>query len=489
MSGPKLVGITCDPVIIRSNEERLRAIGKVKYYSELFKDLNIDMKNAIQWIEDYGQDSINQHVSIVTVANGLLDEVNNLKEEFREMVQSNFLDNSRIEAMEVAELRKLCLDRTDAIPEWKQSFIRRVTKLLQELQKKIELEESKSRERFRRNADELRKWQQAQDRNIKHRAKAERREEIGNIALSVPKKKQEKEIREYGLDELAVIENMTKEIVLYKQKAGLSIGEKKLVAEIEQILKYIDINDERYGMDGKRGLLASSQMKFQMLRKSVAKSRFERQEREKERNTLLLEYRTFTEALAMPDKADHFTFEELHDEVERLRHKVAMQEERVYLEASMTKIMEKYGYEGVSSVSLHEYEHTSRILFENSESHKLNVSFGKGKVMIQVVGEGNGKPTREEVNEQVRQQGALCEIYPEIKAELEKRNIHIDDENLAPASPESAVNISYERKKSLENDKGRRSLFIPSSVFAKIDRSEQEQRGSYDTKPRYMSAN
>lgn len=56
MIGSKLAGITCDPKVIARNHERLRKIGKEAYYSEFYKDVNID--NTAVWVENYSISTI-----------------------------------------------------------------------------------------------------------------------------------------------------------------------------------------------------------------------------------------------------------------------------------------------------------------------------------------------------------------------------------------------------------------------------------------------
>ena len=60
MSGPKMVGITCDQEVIARNNERLKQIGKERYFKDLFADINIDIANTAKWVENYGNKTLNK---------------------------------------------------------------------------------------------------------------------------------------------------------------------------------------------------------------------------------------------------------------------------------------------------------------------------------------------------------------------------------------------------------------------------------------------
>ena len=46
MSGPKMVGITCDQEVIARNNERLKQIGKERYFKDLFADITKDISKT-----------------------------------------------------------------------------------------------------------------------------------------------------------------------------------------------------------------------------------------------------------------------------------------------------------------------------------------------------------------------------------------------------------------------------------------------------------
>ena len=73
--------------------------------------------------------------------------------------------------------------------------------------------------------------------------------------------------------------------------------------------------------------------------------------------------------------------------------------------------------------------------------------------MIQVVGIGEEQPTKEEVQKQVEQQGALCSLYPQIKEKMEENNIHIVNESCTPVSEDTVMNISISKTHSKRKKK------------------------------------
>ena len=489
MSGPKLIGFTCDPEIIRKNNELLEAVGKQVYYKGIIEGLNIDLENTIIWLRNYGNNTLQQTTANMRNDKMLLNDVERVKKEYIELIRSNLLDIDDIPKMSVEQLNKICGDRVRGIPQWKQRFIDDISNILKELQNKLEqnnliAEEIKKKGLERKKRKKM-IWAEESALSNQSRILYEDINVYNNTALENIPGQVNRRDNNYDLDEMAVIENLEHEILEYEQMRELSYSNRKLVEEIKEGLNYVDIRDKHYLMEGKRRVLVSIQAKFQILMKNVAEMNIQREEQEQERRTLELEYTMFKSALAEDGDVNQLSTEVLRREVEDLRQRVEKQEERIYIEQSMTEIMSKYGYKGISSTHLHEYEQNSRIIFENFNDEKLSVSFGQGKVMLQVVGEGEKTPTLEEKKELLKQQGALCQIYPEIKTELEKRKIHINMENCAPPSVESAVNISMKRDYEIKNKRGRRSVL--NQTFKKgTVRKENEERFSERYQPLYM---
>lgn len=468
MSGPKLVGITCDEAIIRRNQERLRQIGKIAYYTSIFKDTNTDVDNTKKWILNYAADTLDKVAYDDNEIQKMLYQIKVIKEEYMQTLEQNKLNLSQIEDRSAEELNALACDLVTNIPKWKKQCIDSISEILAQLQPVYESIQRECQETEKRKTERSmlkRKREQEVERSqqmARERSMISGSEGFGKISLAVEiakKEKAEEEKGEYTLAELALIENIKNELENYKKLDILGKEEKKLIEDICYYYPMLDLEDDNYSMNGKRNILEMIKFNYYVLTKKAAQRQAQIETEQEQRRSYELEYLTFCDALNKEkEEMANMTLPELMRQVERMRITVEKQEQRIYVEDTVADIMKKYGYSGISSVHLHEADEVSRIVFSDEEDKKICTSFGNGTVMMQVVGEGNHEPSEYEVQELVKQQGAFCKIYPEIKKELEERQIHILSENCAPVSAESAVNIEIQRQQDIKQHTKRHSV-------------------------------
>lgn len=468
MSGPKLVGITYDEAVIRRNGERLRQIGKKAYYTELFINTNTDVENTKTWISNYASDTVGKVAYGDTEVRKMLRQIDEVKREYGQILEQNKLDMSLIEEKTAAELNDFVCGLVINISVWKKQCIESISEILAKLQQLCD----KIRGEYRETEKKKKEWE-ASRRRRKQEAEdslhmavkrsqvsgSERFEKITLAGKAQEKPDEQEEEMEYTLTELAFIENVKNELERFKKLDILGKKEKKMIADISYYLPMLDLKDDTYTMNGKRNVLETVKFNYYVLTKKIAEMQAEIESEQGQRRICEMEYITFCDALdEEKEDIEGMTLEELSHKVETLRKKVEKQESRIYAEDAITEIMHRHGYKGISSVHLHEAEVNSRIIFSDEDDKKICTSFGNGTIMMQVVGEGSAAPTEHEVQSLVEQQGAFCDLYPEIKKELEERQIHIVSENCAPVSAESAVNISIQRQKDIGQKTKRHSV-------------------------------
>lgn len=144
--------------------------------------------------------------------------------------------------------------------------------------------------------------------------------------------------------------------------------------------------------------------------------------------------------------------DKLENIINDLTSKASDKAYRMYVEDTIGNIMKEYGYNSVASYNVGEDKKNTRIVFSNNDINICS-SVSKDAVMIQVVGIGEDQPTKEEIHEQLEQQGALCSLYPQIKEKMEENNIHIINEDCAPISEDSVMNISISKMPSKRKKK------------------------------------
>lgn len=138
MSGPKMVGVTCDPEVIARNNERLRQIGKDNYFRGLFGNINKDVENTALWVKNYGNVTLNTIPIGYGDTSGILEEVNLLKEKYADDINKKKFDLGIIASLGVEELREMGVKKVQDMPKWKEKFLSEMSDVLKRLQADIE---------------------------------------------------------------------------------------------------------------------------------------------------------------------------------------------------------------------------------------------------------------------------------------------------------------------------------------------------------------
>lgn len=123
MSGPKMVGITCDPEVIARNHERLQQIGKENYYSGVFGNINKDITNTALWVQNYGNATMNSVPIGYGDESGILQKVKQLKEDYANRIYKEKLDSYTIKSHSARELNEIGVQKVQDIPKWKEHFL------------------------------------------------------------------------------------------------------------------------------------------------------------------------------------------------------------------------------------------------------------------------------------------------------------------------------------------------------------------------------
>ena len=461
MSGPKMVGVTCDPEVIARNNERLRQIGKDNYFRGLFGNINKDVENTVLWVKNYGNVTLNTIPIGYGDTSGILEEVNLLKEKYADDINKKKFDLGIIASLGVEELREMGVKKVQDMPKWKEKFLSEMSDVLKRLQADIEEFKSGIKQIKNENERAARGSREWMEKIEKEKEKLEN-VNINSIRIErymgdekdipfMPEKDEyiDPETLPFTIEELALLEMLQADMGEYSKIDYLTEKERGLLYELNQDLVCINDTSERaYSMKSKRAVLQQMRMKYARLEKYVSMLVAARNAEMEERSTLELEYISFCQALDVKRaNYEEFTIEELRERVNNLRSRVEKQESRIYIEESIENIMKDYGYASISSYQLHNADSVSRIIFEDNKGEKISTSFGDGMIMMNVIGEGDNPPTDAEVKEMVRQQVAFCDLYPNIREQLQEKGIHIDYENLMPVSAEQTSNEHIMRQK------------------------------------------
>lgn len=469
MSGPKLVGITCDPEVIARNNARLREVGKTIYFRNLFTDVNTDISNEETWFSKYAESTIAKIPKDYGDPNGLLVKIEKVKMQHIEKIEKEKINMNIIRKMSEDELNNFGIQKVTDIPKWKEDFIEDISNLLKELQKDVEhfqIEINNGRLASEKYSKQMVEGIKEAEEMVYEMNKVTVKEmnvdryEVGEMLFATNMDKEEDPANmPYSFDELALLEMFESDMEEFAKCPYLKSREKGILKSIYENMEIVSEDNKDYPMKSKRSILYQIKLDYQRLSKAVASLRAEQNEERQERSTLVIEYTSFIKALDRPEENYHdWSLGVLDEKVKALRKEVEKQEERIYVEESVEEIMKKYGYSGISSHNLHDADKRSNIIFEDSLSKKISVSFGEGMVMLNVIGEGDQPPTPSEIKEQVKQQEAFCDMYPKIKDELEKMGIHIMTENVEPVSEKHVVNLEIKKQPDIKKTTRRFSL-------------------------------
>lgn len=439
MSGPKLMGITCDEEVIRRNRERLQLIGKYKYFEEYFNLTNTDIRSTVTWVQEYGNKILNASDQSWFAISDAMVTVEKIKSNYVEVLQDMLLNNSIISASMETELNDIICEVIRAIPQIKEQFIEEIAMYIDEAQAEEHTPKESRDVLLKRRNEEIERTRKYDDCKLSVGF-----DEVDMVALNdanIYSRKREK--KRMTLSDKIFIGNVVDEINEIKKDPIKYREYFEIISEIEYHLGLID--DEGELNQRTRAALSNIELRYQSLNKRIAYNQENERRSTFVRESKLKEYEILSKALGEEMCSTDITEEELENRIELLKDRFFKQEQREYIENVIDNIMFKYGYKCISTTNLHEYDKTTSIFFEDGGDNKLRVSLGEGMMMIQVVGEGENEPTEEEVNNQLEQQGALCTLYPEIKEELKNNHINIKYENCEPISREFCRNVKIDR--------------------------------------------
>ena len=138
MSGPKMVGITCDPEVIARNNERLKQVGKDNYYRGVFKNINTDIENTALWVKNYGNMTLKRLPTGYGDEAGILRKVEQLKEDYADRINEKKIDMSIINGNSAQQLNEIGVQKVKDIPKWKEQFLYDISVVFKKLQEDIE---------------------------------------------------------------------------------------------------------------------------------------------------------------------------------------------------------------------------------------------------------------------------------------------------------------------------------------------------------------
>lgn len=441
MSGPKLMHITNDPEVIERIKDQLNTIGKENYFSSQIQSINIDIKNEISWVKNYVKETINNTVIQQDKVEYLNNSLIKIQNNYLSRLNSLLLSDAIIGENSITELNNLIVSRIKELPRVKRKLMTDILDKIDLIKKNIQKEEYEKQLKIQKEKiDEYNNEESAAE----NRSKTVRTEVYDSILDNTDVE-----------DNIEEIDLSSEDYVLLNTiRAGVSElkGMDILTSEDEKYMKMIledidNINEkEKYSVSARKNILVSISTYYHILEKSISHSLSNEILKDAKKKQMLLQYQFLCDYLETEPQNNINNIEE--DKFENIINDLTKQASdkayRMYVEDTISNIMKEYGYDSVASYNIGEDKKNSRIVFSN-DNINICSSVSKDAVMIQVVGIGEQQPTKEEVHEQVEHQGALCSLYPQIKEKMEENNIHIINENCAPISEDSVMNISISK--------------------------------------------
>ena len=449
MSGPKLMYITNDPKVIQRTNNRLNTIGKENYFSSQIQSINIDIQNEMIWIKNYVNETMNNtsiqqdkveylHNSLIKIQNNYLIKLNSI-----------LLSNTIISEKSITELNNLIVSRIKELPRVKRELMRDILDKIDSIKKIIQKEEYEKQLKIQKEKiDEY----NSQESAAENRSRTVRTKVFASILDDADG---EKNIEEIDLpSEDYVLLNTIKEGVTEIREMDILTSEDKKY--VKMILEDVDnINKKgKYSVSARKNILVSIITYYHILEKSIAYSLSDEILKDTKKKQMLGQYQFLCEYLETEPQNNikNMDNDKLENIINDLTRQASDKAYRMYVEDTISNIMKEYGYDSVASYNIGEDNKNSRIVFSN-DNINICSSVSKDAVMIQVVGIGEEQPTKEEVQKQVEQQGALCSLYPQIKEKMEENNIHIVNESCTPVSEDTVMNISISKTHSKRKKK------------------------------------
>lgn len=449
MSGPKLMYITNDPKVIQRINNRLNTIGKENYFSRQIQSINIDIQNEMIWIKNYVNETMNNtsiqqdkveylHNSLIKIQNNYLIKLNSI-----------LLSNTIISEKSITELNNLIVSRIKELPRVKRELMRDILDKIDSIKKIIQKEEYEKQLKIQKEKiDEY----NSQESAAENRSRTVRTKVFASILDDADG---EKNIEEIDLpSEDYVLLNTIKEGVTEIREMDILTSEDKKY--VKMILEDVDnINKKgKYSVSARKNILVSIITYYHILEKSIAYSLSDEILKDTKKKQMLGQYQFLCEYLETEPQNNikNMDNDKLENIINDLTRQASDKAYRMYVEDTISNIMKEYGYDSVASYNIGEDNKNSRRVFSN-DNINICSSVSKDAVMIQVVGIGEEQPTKEEVQKQVEQQGALCSLYPQIKEKMEENNIHIVNESCTPVSEDTVMNISISKTHSKRKKK------------------------------------
>ena len=499
MSGPKLMQVTTSPLAILINEAVFMAVGKVAYFSPKIEGVNKDIENEIEWFENYveqvkttipgggggGGDAVNASLKRITI----------IKNKYTSEMRRSIVSKEVLDELEAPEINQMLVNAIRMLPVKKEAFVEEISEALKyvevemkkarekELAKKRELAKIEARKREEKRAREKEAYKNNEKtyaeeiENYKETLKADlelEQNDEGWVQFDLEDMERpaigngdepESEPDFPDISEQIKIEMISCDLESSIKSECLEDEEKDLLCKLTSDLDNLKTDNEFFSPSSKRVILKRLEINYNALNKMIAKRKMAEAETMKVRGSLEAEYLTYTKALEMTaEDVSRLSLEELDKKAYQLRDMMLERVRAEYMEDAITEIMQNKGYASVSTSTVSE-DGISCMVFENDENMNIRASMNDDMIMIEVVGNGENEPTPEEIKQIVSNQGELCRIYPEIKAELEEKGIHIESETCAPISADTAKNIPIGNKKEKKKKRfgfGRLASSVPS---------------------------
>ena len=329
MSGPKMVGITCDPEVIARNNERLKQVGKDNYYRGVFKNINTDIENTALWVKNYGNMTLKRLPTGYGDEAGILRKVEQLKEDYADRINEKKIDMSIINGNSAQQLNEIGVQKVKDIPKWKEQFLYDISVVFKKLQEDIEefnagiKQVKKENERISKESKKwLEKFNEERDNIENINIKQVHIERFLGDETSIPFMPElqdytDPEMLPFSIEELALLEMLQSDLEEYSNIDYLTARECKLIHNIKAELKSInDTSEKAYSMKSKRAILQQMRMEYAKLDKYVSMLVAARNAEMEERSTLELEYISFCQALDVKRaNYEEFSIQELRKRV------------------------------------------------------------------------------------------------------------------------------------------------------------------------------
>lgn len=449
MSGPKLMHITNDPKVIERINNRLNTIGKQNYFSIQIQSINTDIQNEISWVKNYVTETINKTVIQQDKTEYLHNSLLNIKNNYLAKLNSLLLSKAIIDENSSAEINNIIVSIIKELPRVKRELMRDILDKIDLIKKNLQKEEYEKQLKIQK--EKINEYNN-EESAAENRSKTIRTKIYDSIAYNDDVKNDVKNDN-LSSEEQVLLNTIREGVSELKKMDILTHEDEKYIKMILEDLDNID-NEEKYSVSARKNILVSMATYYNILEKNISNSLSDAILKDAKKKQMSVQYQFLCDYLELePQKnINNIKEDKLENIINDLTSKASDKAYRMYVEDTIGNIMKEYGYDSVASYNVGEDKKNTRIVFSNNDINICS-SVSKDAVMIQVVGIGEDQPTKEEIHEQLEQQGALCSLYPQIKEKMKENNIHIINEDCAPISEDSVMNISISKMPSKRKKK------------------------------------